>query len=119
MTHQSTHAYMPGLADAGGQVAQLRQLLALVDEIAGRQSAPVRDEGLDEAARVSAAYAHSWPVVQRRFDRLAAETAGWAAAGVETLLRLSDGGRPAGAAAAVLGAALRGALRTLAHIVRA
>lgn len=119
MTHQSAHAYMPGLADAGGQIAQLRQVLALVEEIAGRQGAPAGDAGLDEGARVSAAYAHAWPVAQRRFDRLAAETAGWAAAGVETLLRLSDAGRPAGAAAAVLAQALRRALRSLAAAVRA
>lgn len=118
MTHQSTHAYMPGLADAGGQVAQLRQVLALVDEIAGRQS-PLPDAGLDEAARVSAAYAHAAPVVQRRFDRLASETAAWAAAGVETLLRLSEGGRPAAAAAGVLGDALRRALKSLAASVAA
>src|SRR3954451_18609416 len=72
MTHQSNHPYMPGLADAGGQVAQLRQVLALVDEIAGRQHAPARDAaldgGLDEGARVSVAYAQAWPIVQRRFD---------------------------------------------------
>jgi hypothetical protein len=35
------------------------------------------------------------------------------------LLRLSDGARPAGAAAAVLGESLRRALRSLAGIVRA
>lgn len=119
MTHQSTHAYMPGLADAGGQVAQLRQVLALIDEIAGRQHPPVHDQPLDEAARVSAAYAHAAPIVQRRFDRLASETAAWAAAGVETLLRLSDGGRPAAAAAGVLGDALRKALKSLACAVGA
>jgi hypothetical protein len=119
MTHHSPHAYMPGLADAGGQVAQLRQVLALVEEIAGRQAAPVRDEGLDEAARVSAAYAHAWPVVQRRFDRVAGETARWAAAGVETLLSLGDGGRPAQAAAAVVAEALRKSLHALRTIVHA
>ena len=115
MTHQSTHATMPGLADAGGQVAQLRQVLALVEEIAGRQSA-AQDSALDEAARISAAYAHAWPVVQRRFDRVAGETAQWAAAAVETLLRLCDSGRPATAAAAAVAEALRrnlGALRTI------
>ena len=117
MTHQSTHRYMPGLADAGGQVAQLRQVLALIDEIAGRQHGPAHDVGLDEAARVSAAYAHAAPVVQRRFDRLASETAAWAATGVETLLRLSDGGRPSAAAAGVLGDALRKALKSLAASV--
>lgn len=118
MTHQSPHRSIPGLADAGGQVAQLRQVLALVEEIAGRQGAAEGDR-LDEAARVSAAYAHAWPVVQRRFDRAADETARWAAAGVETLLALSDGGRPAGAAAAVLAGALRDSLRRLGAIVRA
>ena len=119
MTHQSTHAYMPGLADAGGQVAQLRQVLALVEEIAGRQAMSGGDGDLDEAARVSASYAHAVPVVQRRFDRIAAETARWAAAGVETLLQLSDGGRPADAAAAVVAAELRKALRTLVRVVGA
>ena len=117
MTHQSTHAYMPGLADADSQVAQLRQVLALVEEIAGRQSGPASDE-LDAAARLSAAYAHAPPVVQRRFDRLASETALWAAAGVETLLQLSDGGRPAEAAASVLAGELRKALRALAAVLR-
>ena len=119
MTHQSPHAYIPGLADAGGQVAQLRQVMTLVDEIAGRQHAPAPSDGLDEAARVSAGYAHACPIVQRRFDRLAAEIAGWAAAGVETLLQLSDASRPAVAAASVLGDALRKALATLVGIVGA
>lgn len=118
MTHQSPHLYMPGLADAGGQVAQLRQVLALVDEIAGLQASPTAD-GLDEAARVSAAYAHAAPVVQRRFDSLAGETARWAAAGVETLLTLADSGRPAAAAAAVLAGALRRSVRNLGLILRA
>jgi lysophospholipase L1-like esterase len=118
MTHQSPHLQMPGLADAGGQVAQLRQVLALVEEIAGRLPSQAGD-GLDEAARVSAAYANAWPIVQRRFDARAAETARWAAAGVETLLALSDGGHPAAAAAAVLAEAMRDALKRLAAIVRA
>jgi hypothetical protein len=119
MTHQSPHVSMPGLADAGAQVAQLREVLALVEEIGGRQSAAARDGALDEAARVSAAYAHAWPVTQRRFDSIAGETARWAAAGVETLLRLGDEGRPATAAAAALAAALREALKTLGTVVRA
>jgi hypothetical protein len=117
MTHQSPRLSMPGLADAGGQVAQLRQVLALVEEIAGRHG--FTGDGLDEAARVSAAYAHAWPVVQRRFDRAAAETAQWAAAGVETLLSLSDGGRPAAPAAAVLAEGIRDALTRLGAILRA
>lgn len=117
MTHQSPPRYAPGLADAGGQVAQLRQVLALVEEIAGAPaSAPDR---LDEAARVSAAYAHAWPVVQRRFDTLAGETARWAAVGVETLLALSDRGRPSAAAARQLGRELAAALVGLKRVLRA
>lgn len=93
MTHQSpAHAAISG-ADAGRQVAQLRQLLALVDRIAGRRpAAGAVDAALDEAARVSSAYGDALPVVQRRFDALSAEASAWAAAGVEALVAASERG---------------------------
>ena len=91
--------YAPGLADAGAQIAQLRQVLALVAEMAGRTPLSPGDELLDEAARISAAYARALPIDQKRFDSLAAETARWAAAGVEALLKLDDAGMPVRAAA--------------------
>ncbi len=93
MTHQSApHLAIAG-ADAGRQLAQLRQVLALVEQIAGRRPPTgAVDAALDEAARVSSAYGDALPVVQRRFDALAAETSAWAAAGVEALAAASERG---------------------------
>ena len=83
--------------DAGRQLAQLREVLRLVEAVAGRPSASGAPEGpLDEAARVAAAYGDALPIVQRRFDALVAETVAWAAAGVDALSR-AGGPRPAAA----------------------
>jgi hypothetical protein len=117
MTQHDVPLYAPGLADAGGQVAQLREVLALVEEIAGARASAHGDAQLNEAAQVSAAYAAAPPVAQRRFDERAAATARWAAAGVETLLALQEKGRPSGPAAAALAEALRRALGELAGTV--
>jgi hypothetical protein len=117
MTQHDVPLYAPGLADAGGQVAQLREVLALVEEIAGAPGQALGDAALEDAARVSAAYAAAPPVAQRRFDDRAAATARWAAAGVETLLRLQERERRAGPAAAALADALHRALGELAGTV--
>lgn len=87
MTHQAPPAApLPG-ADPGRQVAQLREALLLVRSLAGAgTSAGAKDRMLDEAARISGAYDAALPIVQRRFDALAGETAAWVAAGVEALL---------------------------------
>jgi hypothetical protein len=115
---QSFHA--PGLADAGGEIEQLRQVLSLVEELAGRGgSMPVPDSGLDRAARISDAYGQALPIDQRRFDLHAADTARWAAAGLEALLRLEERGRPCRAAASTLAQRLSRALAELQEIVRA
>ncbi|MEA3029762.1 MAG: hypothetical protein QOG13_1087 [Sphingomonadales bacterium] len=86
MTHQSPPAAPPPGADPGRQVAQLREALRLVERIAGQSESASRDARLDEAARISEAYARALPVARRRFEALAAETSVWAAAGVEALL---------------------------------
>jgi hypothetical protein len=86
-----------GFGDAGRQLAQLREVLRLVEAIAGRTDGPKEPESaLDEAARVASAYGDALPVVQRRFDALVAETVAWAAAGVDALTR-AGGPRPAAA----------------------
>src|SRR3954468_10175184 len=108
----------PGLADAGGQVEQLRQVLALVEELAGRGS-PAPDAALDQSARISDAYGRALPIDQRRFDVHAADTARWAAGGVEALLKLEERGRPCRAAAAALADKLSRTLVELQEIVRA
>ena len=99
MTHQSSSEIVTAAADPCRQVTQLRELLALVRNIAGHvPNAAERESALDEAALVISAYARALPVVQRRFDTLAAETAGWAAAGVEALLAAGDEVPPRAAA---------------------
>ena len=96
MTHQAPPCPTPD-TNPGRQLAQLREVLRLVERLAGRTGAT--EAWLDEAARVSAGYDHALPIVQRRFDALAAETAGWAAAGVEALLAAGQHAPPAAAAA--------------------
>lgn len=114
MTFQSTDAFLPTAEDAGRRVAHLRHVQALVGQLAGRAPAPRAEAGLDEAALLAGAYAHALPVAQRRFDALAADTASWAAIGVEALL---DAGQ-APAAAARLAAELDRALAELRSILR-
>ena len=68
MTHQAPPVSPAAGADPGRQLAQLREALRLVERIAGRASAA--EAGLDEAAKLSAAYDRALPVAQRRFDAL-------------------------------------------------
>ena len=87
--------------------------------MAARTRGRLDASALDEAARVSAAYGSAFPVVQKRFDALAAETATWAAAGVEALMKIAADGRPTGPAAARLADELRKALARLRDLVAA
>jgi hypothetical protein len=97
MTHQSPALQAEQQPGAAAQLAQLRQVQALVDQIAGRSAAALtREAALDEAARVGSAYGDALPIARRRFDALVAETVAWAAAGVEALTRA--GAHPAPAA---------------------
>ncbi|HST36464.1 MAG TPA: hypothetical protein VLK25_07535 [Allosphingosinicella sp.] len=115
MTHQAPPLPPSAGADPGRQHAQLREALRLVERIAGRTS--TAEAGLDEAARLSAAYERALPVAQRRFDALAAETAIWAAAGVEALL-IAGQITPPRAAAGRLADSLGRALSELETILR-
>jgi hypothetical protein len=113
VTQQQPPPYVPGFADAGAQVARLREVLALIEELAGREHRAPNDGILDEAARLSTAYERALPIDQKRFDAFAGETARWAAAGVETLLKLDDGGFPVRPAATRLAEELEKALARL------
>ncbi len=98
MTHQTHGHYTRVPIDAGRQIAQLRQVLVLVKELAGRSSAPMANEtSLAEMAQVSSVYGNALPIVQRRFDALAAETACWSAAAIEALLHAGEQRSPAAA----------------------
>ena len=114
MTHQAPLPAAPG-ADPGRQVAQLHEVLRLVERLAGREAQ--YGERLDAAAQVSDAYDRALPIVQRRFDALAGETSVWAAAGVEALLAAGEGAPPR-AAAARLAATLERTLSEMASLLR-
>jgi hypothetical protein len=117
MTHQAPPSAPVAGPDPGRQLAQLREALRLIEHIAGAGPSPAPDDALDEAARISAAYESALPVVQRRFEALAGETAIWAAAGVEALLA-ADAGEPPRAAAARLARQLDAALSAMAALLR-
>src|SRR5437870_28934 len=114
MTHQAPPAPATAGPNPGRQIAQLREALRLVERIAGTERA--HDRALDEAARISGAWEVALPVVQRRFEALANETALWAAAGVEALLATGSG-PPSRAAAARLARQIETALGDLAKLL--
>ena len=116
MTHQAPFPSAAPGADPGRQVAQLREALRLVERIAGLPDSAAGDAGLDEAARISAAYDRAVPIIQRRFDALAGETAAWTAAGVEALLAAAQSSAPR-AAAARLAAQIDQALADLSELL--
>lgn len=115
MTHQARPSPVPPGTDPGRQIAQLREALRLVERIAGRAETG-QDLRLDEAARISDAYERALPIVRNRFDALAAETAAWAAAGVEALLAAAAS-IPPRAAAERLARSLERALDQLSRLL--
>ena len=96
MKHQFHSREVRVPIDAGRQVAQLRHVLRLVQELSGSSPNPgANHDALDEGARIASLYDQAEPVVQRRFDTLATETAAWSAAGVEALLSAGEDRSPA------------------------
>ena len=116
MTHQAPPSTPLTGPDPGRQVARLREALRLIERVAGRPSSLGQENLLDEAALTSGAYDAALPVVQRRFEALAAETAIWAAAGVEALLAAGES-EPPRAAAARLADQLDAALSAMAALL--
>jgi hypothetical protein len=115
MTHQAPPSPAAPGVDPGRQIAQLHEALRLVERLAGRDGG--QERRLDAAAQVSDAYDRALPIVQRRFDALAGETAVWAAAGVEALLSAGSVA-PAPAAAERLATQLEQALGELTDLIR-
>lgn len=117
MSYQSHTQFARPSIDAGRQLAQLRQVLLLVEELAGRQPTGAEgDQALEEGARIGSIYWDALPIVRRRFDALAGETVAWSAAGVEALLAAGDKRSPA--AARRLAQELQTALDTLTRMLR-
>lgn len=117
MDYQSPRHFQTVPIDAGRQVAQLRHVLRLVEELAGKRPQPgTADAALDEGALISSAYDHALPIIQRRFDALAGETTAWSTAAIEALLLAGE--RRSTAAARRLADELDTALKRLSALLR-
>lgn len=117
MTVQAPASFHSEPVGAGRQVEQLRHILGLVEQIAGRKAPLAVEAAIDENARISSAYEEAAPIVKRRFDALTMETAAWAAAGIQALLIAKADADPPRAAAAGLADELAAALRRLNRLV--
>jgi hypothetical protein len=116
MSYQSPNQFARAPIDAGRQLHQLAHVLSLVDELAGGGHGREQETSLGEAAEISTVYSDALPIVRRRFDTFAAETAAWSAAGVEALLAAGEKRSPA--AAKRLSAELQTALSDLKSLLR-
>jgi hypothetical protein len=114
MRHQWPIEKQPETSSGGREFAELRHVLALAQEIAGRSSSS--GDALDELARMSSDYERASAIVQRHFDALAAETAAWAAVGIKALMASGSSHRSR-AAAARLADELGRAVKRLGKIV--
>lgn len=96
------------------QLTELRAIQALVDELAGiRPAAPplAPDPALDGR------YDSAPPLVQRRFDAVAGETAAFAAAGLSALIAGRKQGPGTSAAAAHLAREMERSIRAMEKIL--
>lgn len=84
-------------AEAANALLRLRNVLALVERMTGGPaptspwSSGTGEDALDEGALLASAYAHAPTIARRRFDALASEAAGFAAAGLSALIRHKEG----------------------------
>lgn len=118
MTQQQHVFDHKAISEAGRHYSQLFDVLGLVEKIAGRKGRD-GDAALHESALVSSAYDSAPPIVQRRFNTLATETSGWAAAGIDALAAADNPRRKPVAAAATLADELDQAMAELKKLLRA
>jgi len=115
--YQPAAAESTEAADAGDQIARLHGILAVVERLGEcAEQTPTPDHALEEAAQLSMAYADAPAIARRRFDALADDTAAYASAGVEALMRIR-GGQGAPAAARLLARELRRSISALVTIL--
>lgn len=107
--------WTPAESEPGRLLAQLANVRALIGQMAG-ETPPTTEESLDRAARIDTAYWTAEPVVQKRFDAIAGETAVWAAAAAQALMR-SGTVAPRKAPAALLASEIAGAQRRMERVL--
>ena len=126
MSHLQAPAYADGPeAEAARALLRLRGVLALVERMAGIDAPlvlqdPIGEEMLHEGAAFALAYAHAPSVARRRFDALAGEAAGFAAAGLRALIQHKQlSGRECAPAALQLARDMRQSLDAMARVIGA
>jgi hypothetical protein len=126
MSHyQSTYA-LDDEAEAAHALVRLRGVLALVERMAGgfeaasHEAAWIDQQALDEGATLALHYANASSIARRRFDALAAEAAGFAAAGLAALIQHKQrSGRECVSAARKLADEMRRSINAMANILAA
>lgn len=102
------------IAAPAEQLAQLRAIQALVDELAGT----ARGYAPGESGDLDARYDIACPIAQSRFDALASETAAFAAAGLSALIAGQSAGAAGSAGAALLAREMDRAIRKMEALLR-
>ena len=118
MTHQANEHATTTSSKAGQQMAQLRHMLVLVEQVAGIAAPDLNDAALDENARISGAYEAASAITRRRFDALTSETETWAAAAVGALVAANDATEQPRPAAKALADELSATLGRLSTILK-
>lgn len=113
MGAQQARSLRDNVEPADQRLARLADVLALVERLSDDCGAPLVI-GRDMAA----AYAAAGPIARRRFDARLAETAAFAAAGIEILLRQRQGAGDHRAAARRLAREMRTAIAELMRLIR-
>ncbi|MBB5684733.1 hypothetical protein [Sphingobium boeckii] len=95
MNQQSASSISTAPVTPGTQIGELRAILGLVHALAGNEMGIDRPEMTDADVR----YAAAAPLVRRRFDALASETAAFSATGLSALIGGRERGNTKAAAA--------------------
>lgn len=124
MSHHQAPAFAEGPeAEAARALLRLRDVLALVERMAGVDAPsarrdPIDERALDEGAALALAYAHAPSVARRRFDALAGEAAGFAAAGLRALIEHKQrSGRECAPAARQLARDMRSSIEAMTRMI--
>lgn len=109
---QSAQRSAASTDDAAQRLGRLVGALGLVEQLAGESGELPADP-----IAIAAGYQQAGPIARRRFDALIAETAAFAAAGIEILLRQRQGRGECRVAAARLANEMRTAIAEMIALV--
>lgn len=111
-------------AEAAHALVRLREMLMLVEQIAGgadlaARPSPIDQRTLNDGAAIALDYANASSIARRRFDALAGEAAAFGAAGLGALMRKKQRTGRDHAAARQLAGEMRQSIDAMARIIAA